>query len=153
MADYTPTFDPANEDAAIDLAMKVYLEARRDGYGEIAAARIVNSSAKEIDRFIRMNPAFADAVEEAKAESLERVAAKVMETAQQGDFQAGKFVLEAHPDLPNKWIKPDREMVLRLGQPEEIDVNALHARLKAIEAGEIIDAGSEEESDDEAPSI
>lgn len=150
----TPTFDPSDEQAAIDLAMNVYLEARRDGVGEIAAARLVNSSAKEIERFARLNPRFADALEDAIAESLERIEAKVKESAQDGDFQAAKLVLESH--LPERWTKPDREMIVRLGQPEEIDVVALHKRLEAIAASStetVIDVEGSEDDDLEAPGV
>lgn len=147
-----PTFDPNDNDAAIDLAMNVYLEARRNGHGEIAAARIVHSSPKEIERFARLNPAFADALEDAVAESLERIEFRMKEAAQDGDFQAGKLVLETH--LPTKWVKPERELLIRLGQPEEIDVGELHKRLAAIAAtSEAIDVESEEVPDGETVGI
>lgn len=134
---YVPSMD-SNEEAAI----LVYLEARRAGHGPIMAARLVNSAAAEIDRFARLNESFALAVQDAVNESLERIESKVKESAQDGDMVAAKLVLESH--LPEQWSKPDREVLLRLGQPEEIDVSALHKRLKALDAGEIIDAESEE---------
>lgn len=145
-----PAFDPNDEQAAIDLAMNVYLEARRRGMGEVVAARLVHSTAKEIERFARLNPSFADALEEAKAESLERIEFKIKEAAQDGDFQAAKLVLESH--VPERWTKPDREMIVRLGQPEEIDVAALHQRLQAIAATSaetVIDLPSEEIGNDD----
>lgn len=143
-------FDPADEDAKINLAMNVYLEARRNGMGEIAAARKVNSTAKEIERFARLNPSFADALEDAVNESLERIEFKMKEAAQDGDFQAGKLVLETH--LPTKWVKPERELLIRLGQPEEIDVAELHKRLEAIATNsteKVLDVDSEEVYRDE----
>lgn len=127
-----------NEDGAI----KVYLEARRSGIGEIRAARLVGCTKEEIDRFARLNESFGLDLEEAVQESLERIEEKVKETAQDGDFQAAKLVLETH--VPERWTKPDREMVVRLGQAEDIDTKELYTRLLALQSGDIIDADSEE---------
>ena len=128
-----------------DAAIRVYLEAIRSGYGPIMAARLVNSTAAEIERFARLNEPFAQSVREAVDESLERVESKVKESAQEGDMTAAKLVLESH--LPEKWSKPDREMLVRLGAPVEIDVADLHSRLKALDAGQTIDTESEEVTD------
>lgn len=123
----------SNEEAAI----RVYLEARRHGYGPIMAARLVNSTAADIEQFARLNESFANAVREAVDESLERIESRVKGSAQDGDMTAAKLVLESH--LPETWTKPDKEMVLRLGEAPEINVPELHARLKALDAGEILD--------------
>ncbi len=135
-----------------DAAIKVYLEARRSGIGEIRAARLVGCTKEEIERFARLNESFGLSLEEAVHESLERIEEKIKESAQDGDFQAAKLVLETH--LPEKWIRPEREVLIKLGQPEEIDVAALHRKLQALSAGEIIDVDSEETphaDDDETP--
>jgi len=129
-------FSPSMADAEA-LAIEVYLEARRNGAGPIVAARLVNSTAEDIERFARLNESFATAVRDAVEESLERIEMRVKTSAQTGDMTAAKLVLESH--VPERWSKPDKEMILRLGEPVEIDVPALHARLKALDAGDIID--------------
>jgi hypothetical protein len=122
---------------AEELAIEVYLEARRNGAGPIVAARMVNSTAEDIERYARLNESFATAVRDAVEESLERIEMRVKDSAQSGDMTAAKMVLESH--LPERWSKPEKEMLLRLGQPVEIDVAELHSRLKELAAGDVID--------------
>ena len=72
---------------------------------------------------------------------------------QEGDLTAAKLVLESH--LPAQWLKPDRDLVLRLGQSiEDIDIPALHARLQEVEAGRTLEISPTidiEVSDDDPP--
>lgn len=127
-------------DELLDVAMRTYLDARRKGQGPHTAARAVNATAREMERYINLNPAFADAVEDAVAEALELVANGVFAAAQpdaegQSDLTAARMVLESH--LPGEWLKPDRDMVLRLGADEALGdegVKALSDRLAAAEA-------------------
>ena len=146
-SDYSPSED--NEEGI----KRVYLDALRDGKGPIVAAREINRLASDMDRFIRLDESFALQVQEAVAESIERIEAKVKETAQAGDFQAAKLVLETHK--PEQWMKPEREVLLKM-DAQSVDIPELHARLtalreaeiqRALDSGEILDVESEEEHD------
>lgn len=124
-----------------------YLEMRRNGYGPQVAARLLGTTAREMAGYMALNPAFGDAVAEAIAESLEKIEQKVIETAQDGDMQAARFVLESHK--PSEWIKPDREVVVRLGlDPASFDLPELTRRLELAHAN-AIDAESEEVDPDD----
>jgi hypothetical protein len=55
-----------------------------------------------------------------------------IQQGQQGNLTAAKLILESQ--VSEKWMKPERDVLLRLASPE-IDVRELHQRLKAIDAG------------------
>ncbi len=115
-----------------DQLKQQYLDEIRKGKGPITAARAIGSTQAMMNEYLAMDLLFAEQVDEARAEALEAVEAKVFERATEGDLGAAKMILESH--LPDKWTRPDKDMILRLGRIEEdIDIAALHARLEAAQ--------------------
>lgn len=127
----------ATEEDVIEL----YLEMRRSGVGERAAARVLGTSHREIAAYAEANPAFKLALEDALAERLERVEQKVWEAGQEGDITAAKQVLESH--APAEWTKPTPEMLVKVQteQPLTLDeVNDLRKKLEAAQHKAALDA-------------
>lgn len=115
-----------------DEVIEFYLELRRQGMGERQAARVVNSTHRDIQQYADMNPDFAARLEDALLERLERVEAKMWQAAQEGSETAGKLVLESH--APTEWTKPTPDMILRVQQDADtIDIEALRQRLEAAQ--------------------
>lgn len=127
-------------------AEEIYLELRRRGHGPIAAARGLHSSAAAINAYIALNPDFAQRVEEAIEESVEIVEQRAVQSAQLGDAQMMKLVLESHK--PSEWLKPDRELMLKMQLPSELDITEFRQRLEAADArAKAIDVESREVED------
>lgn len=120
---------------------EAYLEMRRSGMGERTAARAFGVSHREIAEYASMHPEFRLALEDALAERLERVEAKMWLAAQEGSETAAKTVLESH--APTEWTKPTPEMILKVQQSvESVDVPALYERLEEVKRQKELRAGS-----------
>lgn len=118
-----------------------YLELKREGKGPVTCARGVGATVAAMNAYLAADYEFAQQVEEAEAEALERVANKQWERAQEGDWAPAIALLQAKD--PDNWLKPDREMTLRLARAEEdIDVDALHKKLES-KKGELPRASDE----------
>lgn len=126
---------------ADDEVIEVYLELRRQGMGEKAAARFLGTTHREIAAYAAANPDFAMALEDALAERLEKVAEAVYRAAQDGDMTAAKQVLESH--APAEWTKPTPEMILKVRRDEPLtleEVSSLRERLERAARKEALDA-------------
>lgn len=127
-----------------------YLDLRRRGVGAITAARAIHVPADEMQRYINMVPEFGAKVEEALAERIERVENKAWELAQDGNFKEMELVLTTQAS--KDWMRPDKEMILKLQQQTELsdeDLTELHRRLEMRQKA--IDVPSElVEKDDDA---
>jgi hypothetical protein len=145
--DEEPTPDWSEKAAAVDgeiseqQVMALYLDMRRSGVGERAAARYLGTSHREIAAYAEAVPAFKLALEDAIHERLERVAEAVYVAGANGDITAAKLVLESH--APAEWTKPTPEMLVKVQRDEPLtldEVADLHKRLAAAARKETLDA-------------
>lgn len=114
---------------------ELYLDARRRGMGPISAARYVGAPYRAMQAYIAANPDFSARVDDAVNESMEKVENKVMEAGQAGDLTAAKMILESH--RPQEWTKPDREVMVRLGLDDNLNIDELRQRLELAHANAI----------------
>ena len=124
-----------------EAVIALYLEMRRYGVGERAAARYLGTSHREIAAYAEAVPAFKLALEDAIHERLERVAEAVYVAGQQGDMTAARMVLESH--APAEWTKPTPEMLVKVQRDEPLtldEVSDLKKRLEAAAHKEALDA-------------
>lgn len=131
--------------------IEIYLEMRRSGMGERAAARVLGTSHREIAAYAEANPTFKLALEDAIAERLERVEAKVWEAGQNGDITAATKVLESH--APAEWTKPTPEMILKVQRDEPLsleEVKELHKKLEAANHKAALDSSAIEVEGEES---
>lgn len=136
--------------AEFTVEQEFYLELRRKGYGPIVSARTIGSTAREVDEYLRLDRRFADAVDEAIAESMEKVEHAVIESAQDGDLVAARLVLESHK--PAEWTKPERDINFNV-LPQGFDVDDLHRRLGEAARKKAIEVTSREAKPDDSDDV
>lgn len=125
---------------------EIYLDLIRAGVGKITAAREIGTSAAAMERYTATDQEFANAVEEALAERLERVVNKVWEKAQAGDSKELELVLVTQ--APREWARPNKEYLLKIQQVPEMsqaELEEMHRRL--TQRAEAIDVEEVEQSD------
>ena len=114
----------------------LYLEMVAEGKGPITCARAIGATHAAMKAIIAVDPEFRDAVEDAKAEAVERVANRAWEMAQMGNKDYALPILQSRK--PEDFL-PVKDMTLRLGKAEEdIDVGTLHQRLAAQAPKELL---------------
>ncbi len=128
----------ADPDAEV---IELYLEMRRQGVGERAAARYLGASHREIAAYAEAVPSFKMALEDALAERLEKVEEKIWQAGQEGDMTAATKIVESH--APAEWTKPTPEMLVKIQRDEPLtldEVSELKKKLEAAAHKEALDA-------------